>query len=131
MGGRIVYPRITTALLLLLWLLGPGICPAAELSASWYSTASLHKEGTWRYSSGRMANGQRFRDDGMTCASWDYPLGTVVCIRYAGKSVRCIVTDRTARRFQGKRIDLSVGAFSRLADRRVGIIHCTIEEVGK
>jgi len=104
---------------------------AMELTASYYSTESLIKEGTWKNGERMMANGRQFSDDNLTAASWDYPLGTTVkVVRPDTKaSVVVLVTDRTARRFKGKRIDLSKGAFGKIADHKLGIVPVTTEVV--
>ena len=94
----------------------------AELLASWYSKASLLREGTWKRSKGRMANGRMFDEREYTCATWLYPLGTALVVSYAGRSVRVQNTDRISRRFAQSRIDLSAAAFDRLADRGKGLI---------
>ena len=106
---------------------------AEELTASWYSIDSLKMEGTWHNGiERRMANGQRFNDNGFTCASWDYPLGSSVLVRNIanGKEVTVTVTDRTARRFKGKRIDLSAEAFKVLAPLSQGLVKVSVERIG-
>jgi rare lipoprotein A len=104
---------------------------AKDLTASYYSIASLKAEGTYAYSGGRMANGKPFRDDAPTCASWDYPLGTIVKVtrKDNGKSVTVQVCDRTARRFKGKRIDLSISAMRAIDGVKQGLVPCTVEVV--
>ena len=95
-----------------------------RLTASWYSIESLKKEGTWALTKGRMANGEMFADEGYTCASWDYAFGSILDVYNLsnGKRVNVRVTDRTARRFKGKRIDLSARAFDKIADRKQGLV---------
>lgn len=102
---------------------------AMDLTASWYSEAALKRDGQWDITHGRMANGQLFTDSGLTAASWDFPLGTTVKVTRTDTkaSVVVLVADRTARRFKAKRIDLSKGAFSRIADCKQGIIPVTVE----
>ena len=104
---------------------------AEALTASWYSVASLKKEGTYRYSKGVMANGKTFRDEGYTAASWDYPLGTRLEVSSVEtqRRVEVVVTDRTARRFKGKRIDLSKGAFAQIAPLEQGLVEVQIKEL--
>lgn len=104
---------------------------AMELDASWYSVQSLKNEGTWKYSKGVMANGNIFSDNGLTCACWSYKLGSLVRVTNIdnGKTVIVKVTDRTARRFKGKRIDLSKGAFSKIADLKQGLTRVTVREL--
>lgn len=103
------------------------------LQASWYSVESLKEEGTWRYSHGTMANGEQFRDNGLTAASCDYPIGSVLRVcRYGGmdnRSVVVTVTDKTNKRFKGKRIDLSKRAFAQIADLEQGVIQVRVEKV--
>jgi rare lipoprotein A len=96
---------------------------AKTMTASYYSVESLKAEGTMRYSRGFMANGRLFKDNGLTCASRDWPLGTRVRVTNlkTGKSVDVVVTDRINSRFKGKRIDLSIGAFKRIANTNDGL----------
>ena len=104
---------------------------AQELTMSWYSIESLKKEGTYAYSKGIMANGRKFSDELFTCASCDYSLGSFVKITNLadGKNIIVEVTDRTNRRFKGKRIDLSKSAFAKLAPLSKGIIKVSVEKV--
>lgn len=109
---------------------------AQQLTASWYSIESLKAEGTYKYSKGVMANGQMFSDNGFTCASWDYPLGTwlLVTNRKGGNNVIVRTTDRTARRFKGRRIDLSKGAMEALGGRKAlkeGLLLVKVEKVNE
>jgi len=97
--------------------------PAERGTASWYST---------RESRNLMANGRPLNDNHYTCASWTYPLGSVVRVTSGGRSVECVVTDRgPAKRLvaQGRVIDLTRAAFSRLGDLRRGLIDVTVERV--
>jgi rare lipoprotein A len=91
--------------------------------ATWYGGAQGGKS---------MANGQRFNPDALTAASWDYPLGSRLKISHGQKSVIVEITDRGGARgiFQlGKTIDLSRGAFSRLALPKGGSINVKIVRV--
>ena len=99
------------------------------LLASWYSVQSLKEEGTYSYSKGIMANGRQFSDNGLTAACNSYPLGTKVKVTRTDTkaSVVVLVTDRTAKRFTGKRIDLSAGAFAKLAPLSKGLIKVIVE----
>ena len=101
------------------------------LTASWYSVASLKKEKTWERTHGIMANGEVFDENKMLAASWDFPLGTWVIVRNIanGKSVKVRITDRTARRFKGKRIDLSRRAFNLIANLKQGLVPCEVSVV--
>jgi len=108
-------------------------CQAQELTASWYSVQSLKDEGTYKTSKGIMANGEKFKDEALTCATRDYPLGTVLCVRdnETGRVVEVKVTDRISKRFQGKRIDLSKGSMVALGGERAlkkGLLRVEVNE---
>jgi len=110
------------------FVLGLGVARAEVTEASWYSVASCLREGT----SGIMANGKELRDEELTCASWDYPFGTVLLITNLAnsKTVKVIVSDRgpSKRLYRlGRRIDLSKGAFGQIANLKSGIIKVRIE----
>ncbi len=93
--------------------------PAPTLAgmASWYG---------YEHFGDAMANGKPFDPEAMTCACWDWPLGTELRVesRATGKSIVVTITDRgPARRLreQGRIVDLSRGAFAKLADTRDGL----------
>lgn len=102
------------------------------LTASYYSTESLIKEGTYAYSHGQMANGQYFRDSAATSACNSYALGSRLLVTNLrnGKSVVVVNTDRTAKRFKGKRIDLSKKSFATLVggeqNLKIGLIKVSV-----
>ena len=113
-------------------LLTPATVHARELKASWYSRASLVKEGTWKNGKSQpMANGKQFYDNLLVAASRDYPLGSRLMVhnRQNGRSVSVVVTDRIGKRFKGKRIDLSKGAFGKIADHKQGIVEVQVEVI--
>jgi rare lipoprotein A (peptidoglycan hydrolase) len=118
-----------------LTLVFANYCYAQELTASFYSVKSLKQEGTYAYSKGIMANGKLFRDELACCACNSYPLGTHLRVTNLGngKSVLVVVADRTAKRFKGKRIDLSRSAFIALVGNEraleKGLIKVSVEEV--
>jgi len=72
-----------------------------------------------------MANGKPYCAMSYTCASWDYPLGTILIVTHEQKSVRVLVTDRHDYKTD---IDLSFAAFVKLAAWRQGRIIVTIKE---
>lgn len=90
--------------------------------ASWYG------EG---YRGKAMANGQPFDPDAMTCASWDWDLGTMLRVTHpaSGRFVIVEVTDRGPAKWTGCLIDLSGRAFRRLEDPSVGKIAVEIVRV--
>lgn len=101
--------------------------PRMRTQASWYG-AGHHGL--------RMANGAWFDCEGMTCASWDYELGTRLRVRrwgvVEGGWVVVVVTDRgPARRLwaAGRRLDLARGAFRRLGPLRAGLLEVEVEEL--
>lgn len=117
-----------TGALLLLSLTLTLPCFAETGIASWYSVDSCLKE------SGQyvMANGERLRDDVYTCASWDYPFGSVLRVTNLAtrKYIMVKVTDRgPARRLykKGRIIDLSKRAFSEIADLKQGLIQVEVK----
>ena len=108
-------------------------CKAQEipLQASWYSINSLKREGTYKHSHGRMANGHIFSDSGYTCATRLFPLWSMVRVT-DGLSKRYVdvkVTDRIGKRFAKTRIDLSRAAFQKIANLKEGLIKVEVERI--
>ena len=104
-----------------------------HLTASYYSRASLVKEGTAKYNPKfLMANGKVFYDERFTSACNSYPIGVELCVTNGrnGKSVVVFNTDRTAKRFKGKRIDLSISAMAKIGDVERGLEKVTVTEIG-
>jgi rare lipoprotein A (peptidoglycan hydrolase) len=65
-----------------------------------------------------MANGAPFDPAALTVASWNFPLGSLVCVTHGERGSRRTITDRgPARRLRrrGLVLDLSEAAFARLA----------------
>ena len=103
---------------------------AFTTECSYYTVASCLREGT----SGRMANGELLKDDMLIGASWDFDFGTRLLVRNLAnnKTVEVIVKDRgPSRRLyrKGRRLDLSAGAFDKIASRKSGIIQVEVEVV--
>lgn len=104
------------------------------LTASYYSVESLKKEGTYAYSHGIMANGQKFHDDRLTCANRLFPLGTMLRVTNikSGKSVIVRTTDRIGKRFARTRIDLSKKAMETLGGKQAlakGLLLVKVEDL--
>ena len=87
-----------------------------------------------------MANGKRFNPDGLTAASWFYPLGTRVRVTTKPelnvlnpqpiRTVVVTITDRgPARRLvrRGRIIDLTPVAFKQLADSDLGLVQVIVQ----
>jgi len=119
-------------IILIAWYLPALVCgqEAFVTEASYYTRASCIAE------SGQcvMANGKELQDETRIAASWDYPLGTLLkisLINNKNRSVIVRVTDRgPAKRLYraGRRIDLSKGAFEKLALLHKGIIRVKVEK---
>ncbi len=90
--------------------------------ASWYGG---HRNGK------KMANGKVFNENNMTCAHLTYPFGTKLRVTNIknGKTVEVTVTDRGGFGKYGRVIDLSKGAFSKIANTSSGIITVKIEKI--
>jgi len=112
-----------------------SVCYGEEsLKASWYSRASLIKEGTWKYGERMMANGKQFDEEAFTCATRLYRLGTMLRItnRDNGKSVVVKVTDRIGKRFAKTRIDLTPIAFKCISGSqglKIGLLSVKVEKL--
>jgi rare lipoprotein A (peptidoglycan hydrolase) len=74
------------------------------------------------------ANGERFDDRKMTCASWDYPFGEklIVINALTGKWVVCRVNDRGPNKRLFRKVDLTYAAFKRIANPKRGLIYATV-----
>ena len=70
-----------------------------------------------RYHGRTAANGSRYDHKKLTAASNNHPFGTVLELRYKGRTVRVTVTDRMAKGLGRTRIDLSGAAFRALNPR--------------
>ena len=94
--------------------------------ASWYSESdpgiNLHT-----------ANGETFDDSQRTCASWNFPFGTLLRVTHLenGKSVVCRVNDRGPAKRLGRVVDLTKSAFREVAPLKSGLIRVKVEEIGR
>ena len=102
-------------------------CVTADVKttkASWYGE---------KFRGAMCADGKtRFDPDKMTCASWDYPFGTLLEVSYGGRKVRVRVTDRgPAMKYyrKGRKLDLSKAAFGKLEKTEKGIITVKVIKV--
>lgn len=109
-------------------ILAPKIQPQRTVKmgmASWYSEQD---PGINKYT----ANMEIFDDSGLTAAMWDVPFNQMVKVTNLdnGKSVTVRVNDRGPHRKlvrQGRLIDLSKGAFAKIANLRKGLINIQLE----
>ena len=74
------------------------------------------------------ASGERFDKNKFTCASNYYKIGTMLEVTNIanGKSVVVKVNDRGG--FKGMKIDLSEGAFKRIANLKQGVLKVRVEK---
>ena len=112
-------PRLLAITFVMAFCFASQAAGASFFTASWYAIADLKSSGQYSLTKGVMANGKQFSDEAFTCASRDYNLGTIVRVTNLanGRFVVVKVTDRINKRFKGKRIDLSKGAFSKLLSK--------------
>jgi len=113
-------------------LLLPSLASAEILTASWYDTASLIKEGTIKQSETPiMANGQIFNDYAPTCATRLYPFNTWLRITNIKNNQRVLVkvTDRIGKRFAKTKIDLTRGAFEQIGNLKQGLLRVKVEQI--
>ncbi len=102
-----------------------GMAQAEEIGVcSWYSQDD---PGINIYT----ANGEVFNDGAMTCAKWDVPFGTWFKITNIanGKFVLARTNDRGPARRLNRVIDLSKGAFAKIADLKLGLITVKVEVI--
>jgi len=76
------------------------------------------------------ANGEKFDRRGLTAAHPSHPFGTLVRVTNIanGKSVDVRINDRFGGH-RGRVIDLSEGAFRRIADVKAGVIDVRVEKI--
>ena len=113
--------RILLSIIILLLVAGTA---SAEIGkASFYTVKS----------SGLVtANGERYNEDAFTCASMSHKFNTLLKVTNIenGKSVVVRVNDTgNFKKKYNRIIDLSKGAFSKIADLKLGIIRVKIEVV--
>lgn len=90
--------------------------------ASWYGE---------RFHNKRTASGEIFNMNAMTCASNTHKMGTKLLVtnKENGKSVIVKVNDTGGFKKYGRTLDLSKGAFSKIANTKKGLIEVTIKKV--
>lgn len=117
-----------------------GVAALVGLAALWLFEKSAHAGGPKALTASfygerergrKMANGEPFDPTKFTCASWDYPLGTMLRVSANGKTVAVVVTDRGPNRrlLKTRQIDLSRAAFEALAPLKLGLIQVTVEKL--
>ena len=105
----------------MIWAAVMLVCAAAQAgTASWYG---------WEHAGKPTANGERFDPTGLTAASWHHPFGARLLVTSGRRSVVVRVNDRGPAKRLRREIDLSLGAFSRIADPRVGLIEVNVRRI--
>ena len=89
--------------------------------ASWYSKKDRNIKP-------ETANGEKFDDKKMTCASWDYPFGEnlVVMNALTGRWVVCRVNDRGPNKRLDRTVDMTYAAFTKISNPKRGLIYVTV-----
>ena len=94
--------------------------------ASWYSkTDKGIKDLT--------ANGEKFDDTQLTCASWDYPFNQrlIVINILTPKWVACRVNDRGPHKRLRRLIDLTKTTFSKISNPKIGLTYVVVLPAGE
>lgn len=119
--NKSIYLRVIMKALMLCLLLLIGISVNAEV-ASWYGN-QFHGRKT--------ASGEVFRTQKLTCASNVHKMGTMLLVtnKVNGKSVVVKVNDRGGFGKYGRTLDLSQGAFSKIANTSQGVAKVTIKKL--
>ena len=91
-------------------------------TASWYGPGFHGK---------RTANGEVYNQHALTAASNNHRMGTYLLVTNVanGKSVKVKVNDTGGFRKYGRTLDLSKGAFSKIASVNQGIIKVKIQQL--
>jgi len=129
---------ITKQFIVLLFLFISSCQPqpvfAEQLKASWYSVESLKRDGQWKITEGRCADGSLFKDSNFTCATWLFPLHSrvrIICLKN-GNTVDVIVSDRINRRYAKTRVDVTPAVMEALMGKqglKAGLIDIAIERI--
>lgn len=84
-----------------------------------------------RFHNKRTASGELFNMNAMTCASNTHKMGTKLLVtnKENGKSVVVKVNDTGGFKKYGRTLDLSKGAFAKIANTKKGLIDVTIKKV--
>lgn len=90
--------------------------------ASWYGE---------RFHNKRTASGELFNMNAMTCASNTHKMGTKLLVtnKANGKSVVVKVNDTGGFKKYGRTLDLSKGAFAKIANTSKGVINVNIKPI--
>lgn len=111
-------------------LLLSAIAPQAQAAAFQCGQASFYGTTSDGYAWQTMANGKPMNPNAMTTAHPHLPFGTLLKVtnKSNGRSVTLRVTDRGPY-VHGKILDLSVGAFSKIASPSQGVANVCFKKV--
>ncbi len=127
--------KLTTILITI--LLASAICSAEQVgSASYYGVGD-------GFAGQRTSDGSRMNPDAMTCASWHYPLGTKLEVSYRHKfyawssrhkkKVKVVIDKKVIVKVNDRGglhlLDLSAGAFKKLAPLSRGVIKVKVRRI--
>lgn len=114
--------KLITTMAVLIGLM--AISTGKTVNMSWYGP---------KYDGRPTSSGQIFDHRKLTCASWDYPLGTKLRLTHGPKSIVVIVNDRGPAKhlLRTRQLDASLGAYRLLADPASGILKNVKVEVIK
>lgn len=107
------------------FLFGAGPVKAAECAGT-IGKASFYAEA---HHGKTMANGRPFNMHAMTAASNSLPLGSKARVTYGKKSVVVTISDTGGFGKYGRIIDMSKGAFAKLAHTDKGVIRVCVERL--
>jgi rare lipoprotein A len=104
---------------------------AQAYTASWYGVTGDHCD-PWKHV--RTASGELFNENALTAASWKWPLGSYIRVTNLATMASVVVkiTDRGPARHlyrKGRIVDLTRGAFARIADLRDGVIKVEVKKL--
>jgi rare lipoprotein A len=90
-------------------------------TASWYSRSD-------RGIKKRTASGAIFDHTRRACASWSFPMGTLLRVTNLenGRSVICVVNDRGPAKKLNRLVDLTTSAFREISDLKEGLIRVSV-----
>jgi len=107
--------KLSSAIIVTLIGLNPVTTKANTVKASYYGG------GSREHLSHFTASGARFRPGGLTCASWKFPLGSQLLVRYGRRKVVVTVNDRGPAWWTGRQLDVSRGAAVKLGLIKAGV----------
>ena len=104
-----------------------GKLPGRASEPFFYGTASWYSRSD-RGIKKRTASGAIFDHTRRTCASWSFPLGTLLRVTNLenGRSVICLVNDRGPAKKLKRLVDLTKGAFREISNLKHGLIRVSV-----